>query len=257
MPDSRLSPLEHLSVNGRSIAVSYLPGADPAIIWLGGFKSDMTSTKAMALADWCQDNGRAAVRFDYSGHGVSGGNFRDGTISQWVEESLAVIEEFGGLSPVLVGSSMGGWIAMLATLSLQRKSQARKPSALVLIAPATDFTESLMWEQFSPEIRAQIIENGVWNRESQYSPEPTPVTRALIEDGRKNLLFGKAFKLGCPVHILQGMQDPDVPWQHTMKLVEHLPQDKVALTFINDGDHRLSRDEDISRLVRVVAGLSG
>ncbi len=240
-------------VDGRRIAYEFQPGSGPTIVWLGGFKSDMNSTKANALMHWGKQNNRAVLRFDYSGHGISGERFGDGTISRWLEESIEMIDTHAGNAPVLVGSSMGGWIAILATIAMQKRRLTSAPSALVLIAPAIDFTETLMWAQFSPEIREQIMEQGVWHRHSQYSDEPTPVTRGLIEDGRKHLLLGTSFRLGCRVHILQGMQDPDVPWQHTMKLVDHLPQDPVVVTLIKDGDHRLSRDEDITRLVGVVA----
>ncbi len=219
-------------------------------MWLGGYKSDMKSTKAEALMEWGQRNNRAVLRFDYSGHGLSSEKFENGTISTWLEDACSVIEAYAGTAPVLVGSSMGGWIAILAALKMKTKNI---PSALVLIAPAIDFTEELMWKAFSPEIRDQIETAGVWLRYSQYSPDPTPVTRRFIEDGRKHLLFGKSFELGCKVHILQGQKDPDVPWQHTMKLVSHLPHDEVVITIINDGDHRLSRGDDIAKLVEIVA----
>ncbi len=241
--------MEH-TVNNRQIAYEYCAGDAPAIIWLGGFKSDMSSTKAQALMDWGRAHNRAVLRFDYSGHGLSTEPFENGTISSWLEDALGMIETFGGQAPILVGSSMGGWIAMLAAKKMQKK-----PSALVLIAPATDFTEELMWKAFSPEIKDQIGTTGVWQRHSEYSDIPTPITHALIKDGRKHLLLGKSFELGCKIHILQGLKDPDVPWQHIMKLVEHLPYDSVNLTLINDGDHRLSRDEDIALLLRVVSGV--
>lgn len=230
-------------------------GRAPAIVWLGGFKSDMTSTKAAALDAWAGENGQACLRFDYSGHGVSGGDFRDGTIGQWLEESIAMIAAFAGPRPVLVGSSMGGWIALLATLRLKAAGSAHHPSGLVLIAPAVDFTEALMWAQFPQSIRQQIEETGVWLRPSEYSDEPYPVTRALIEDGRRHRLFGAPFHLGCPVHILQGGQDPDVPAAHALQLIEHLPQDQVTMTMIPDGDHRLSREADIAKLVAITAAM--
>ena len=240
-----------IDCEGRSIAVRQEPGGEPAIIWLGGFKSDMSSTKAAALTAWAQREGAASVLFDYSGHGISGGRFEDGTITNWLADSLAVIRQFGGAAPILIGSSMGGWIAILAARLLRQERSM--PSALVLIAPAVDFTETLMWQKFPPFIREMIEREGFWSRDSQYSPDPTPVTKALIEDGRKHMLLDRIFEIGCPVHILQGMKDPDVPWQHAVTLTEHLPHDTVTLTLINDGDHRLSRDEDIERLIRTVA----
>ena len=242
-----------IECNGRRLAIRALPGAVPAIVWLGGFRSDMASTKALALAAWATREGRACVLFDYSGHGISGGDFADGCISDWLEDSLAVITRFGGKDPILVGSSMGGWIAILAARRL--KGSAAMPGALVLIAPAVDFTQALMWEKFPDGLKTIIERDGVYHLPSQYADEPTPITKKLIEDGRRHLLLGGSFEIGCPVHILQGMKDPDVPWQHALTLAEHLPYDSVALTLINDGDHRLSRDEDIERLVRTVAAI--
>ena len=233
------------------------PGKGPAIVWLGGFKSDMTSTKAAALDQWAAASGHASLRFDYSGHGASGGRFEDGTIGRWLDESIAMIEAFAGERPILVGSSMGGWIALLATLRLKESGSPHRPGGLVLIAPAVDFTEALMWAQFPDEIKRQIETTGVWLRQSEYAPEPNAITRALIEDGRRHLLFGKPFHLGCPVHILQGGLDPDVPPEHALKLVEHLPQDQVTLTMIPDGNHRLSHDEDIAKLVEITAAMAG
>jgi pimeloyl-ACP methyl ester carboxylesterase len=222
----------------------------PAIVWLGGFRSDMRATKAEALAAWARREGRTFLRFDYSGHGESGGSFEDGTLSQWREDAAAVIAAFAGERPVLVGSSMGGWISLLLA---HHRQIAGGLAALVLIAPATDFTEALMWPAFPQDIRDQIMREGRWLRPSAYSPEPYPITRRLIEDGRRNLLLGGPILPGCPVHILQGMQDPDVPHQHTLRLIEHLPADGVAVTLIKDGDHRLSRDSDIALLVATVA----
>ena len=242
---------EMITCNGRRLAVRHAPGDGPAILWLGGFRSDMASTKAGALATWATSQGRASVLFDYSGHGLSGGAFEEGCISDWLEDSLAVIERFGGTAPILVGSSMGGWISILAARRL--KGSRSMPGALVLIAPAVDFTETLMWAQFPDVLKTIIERDGIYHIPSQYSDQPTPITKRLIEDGRRHLLLDSSFEIGCPVHILQGMQDPDVPWQHAVTLVEHLPYDSVALTLINDGDHRLSRDEDIERLLRAVA----
>lgn len=252
-----LQTLDVDSPQGKiGIAVRVRTGRSPAIVWLGGFMSDMTSTKAAALDRWAEETGHASVRFDYSGHGISGGRFEEGTIGGWLDQSLQVIERFAGPAPVLVGSSMGGWIALLATLRLAARQSTHAPSGLVLIAPAVDFTERLMWAQFSDAIRDDIMTKGVWHRPSQYSDTPYPITRALIEDGRAHLLFGKPFTTGCPVHILQGGQDPDVPQAHALKLVEHLPHDTVRVTLIPDGDHRLARDEDIAKLVAITAAMA-
>jgi alpha-beta hydrolase superfamily lysophospholipase len=238
----------------RSIAVRQQAGAAPGLFWLGGYKSDMAGTKAVALADWAVRSGRACVRFDYSGHGSSGGAFTDGTIGRWLAEALIVFETFCRGPQVVIGSSMGGWLALLLAQALRsRKEPAPATLAgLVLIAPAVDFTEELMWKRFTPEIKRELTETGVWARPSQYSPEPYLVTAQLIEEGRNHLLLGRMIETGCPVRILQGVQDPDVPWQHAKALVARFACDDVVLTLIKDGDHRLSRPEDIERMLRAV-----
>jgi pimeloyl-ACP methyl ester carboxylesterase len=238
----------------RRIAVRLREGAAPGVFWLGGFKSDMQGTKAVALDAWAAKAGRACTRFDYSGHGESGGAFTDGTIGRWLEESVAVFERFARGPQVLVGSSMGGWIALLLARELRQRAVAgSKLAGMVLIAPAADFTEELMWKKFSPEVKRQIEATGSWQRPSDYSPEPYVITRDLIEDGRKHLLLGGLIETGCPVRILQGVQDPDVPWQHAVELTARFAQDDVVLTLVKDGDHRLSRPEDIERLIAAVA----
>jgi len=237
----------------RRIAVRIREGAAPGLLWLGGFKSDMKGTKAAALDGWAGQQGRACIRFDYSGHGESGGDFADGTIGRWLEESAAVFERFAKGPQVLVGSSMGGWIALLLARELKARKTAGSVAGLVLIAPAADFTEELMWKKFSPEVKRQIETEGVWQRPSQYSEGPYPITRGLIEEGRKHLLLGGLIETGCPVRILQGVKDPDVPWQHTVELSSRLARDDVVLTLVKDGDHRLSRPEDIERLIAAVA----
>ena len=228
----------------------------PGVIWLGGFKSDMTSTKAERIDRWALAHGRGFLRFDYSGHGESGGRFEDGTISGWLEDSLTIIRTLSRGPQILVGSSMGGWISLLAARALAQRGEAARLAGLVLIAPAVDFTEALMWKNLSAAARRDIEDKGVWLRHSDYSPDPYPITRRLIEDGRAHLLFSQSIRSHCPVHILQGMQDPDVPWSHAMQLVEHLAGDPVAVTLIKDGDHRLSREEDIARLIAAVEAIA-
>jgi pimeloyl-ACP methyl ester carboxylesterase len=228
----------------------------PGLVWLGGFKSDMQSTKAARLDDWAAENGRTFVRFDYSGHGESGGTFEAATISQWLEDSLAVLSAMTDGPLILVGSSMGGWIALLVARALAQAQQAGRLAGMVLIAPAVDFTEALILSRLPQEALQALRSSGVWLRPSPYSPEPYPITRALIEDGRRHLLLGSTIHSHCPVHILQGMQDEDVPWQHAITLVEHLASDPVTLTLVKDGDHRLSREEDIARLIAAVAAIA-
>ena len=237
----------------RRIAVRARAGGSAGLFWLGGFKSDMQGTKAIALDAWANEQNRACVRFDYSGHGESGGDFIDGTIGRWLEESVAVFEQFCTGPQVVIGSSMGGWIALLLAREMARRQATRASLAgLVLIAPAPDFTEELMWKGFSPKARQEIETRGVWLRASEYG-EPYPITRNLIEEGRQHLLLGSAIEVGCPVRILQGAQDPDVPWRHAFALAHRLPADDVVLTVIQDGDHRLSRPQDIARIIAAVA----
>lgn len=240
----------------RSIAVLVRAGTGPTVVWLGGFMSDMRSTKVEALDAWALRTGRAFVRFDYTGHGESGGAFEESTVSHWLEDALTVLAAFAPERPVLVGSSMGGWIALLAARQLAQTSPGSAPAGLVLIAPAVDFTERLMWDRFPEDIRRTVEETGVYHHPSPYSETAYPITRALIEDGRRHLLFGEPVAAGCPVHVLQGMRDPDVPWSHALKLVEHLPGDSVSLTLIKDGDHRLSRPEDLERLIAAVEAIA-
>jgi pimeloyl-ACP methyl ester carboxylesterase len=241
-------------IAARRIAVRTREGAAPGLFWLGGFKSDMKGTKAQALHLWARDHGRAMTRFDYSGHGESEGDFIDGTVGRWLEESMAVFDACCRGPQVVIGSSMGGWLALLLARELARRAQADPSLAsLVLIAPAVDFTEELMWKRFPPEIKREIEQAGVWARPSQYSDQPYLITRGLIEEGRSHLLLDNMIETGCPVRILQGVQDPDVPWQHAVELSSRFAQDDVVLTLVKDGDHRLSRPEDIERLIAAVA----
>jgi len=256
MEDNRLRFLEiGEGSERRPIAVREHSGAGPGLFWLSGYKSDMKGTKAAALARWAENAGRAIVRFDYSGHGESGGVFTEGTIGRWLADALAVFEACCRGPQILIGSSMGGWLALLMVRALRQRQQIGPASVagLVLIAPAVDFTEALMWKRFPPAIKRELEETGVWARPSDYSPEPYLVTRQLIEEGRNHLLLGGMIETGCPVRILQGVEDPDVPWRHAVELVSRLASDDVVLTLVKDGDHRLSRPEDIERLIRAVA----
>ncbi|GEO97730.1 alpha/beta hydrolase [Methylobacterium haplocladii] len=252
-------PVQTISVGNdaqrRDIAVRVRSGKGRPIVWLGGFRSDMRATKALALDAWALQHGRPLVRFDYTGHGVSGGRFADAVISNWVEDALAVLERFADDRPVLVGSSMGGWVTCLAVRKRLAEGRA-SPAGIVLIAPALDFTHDLMWEAFPAEVRTEIERNGVWYRKTDYAPEPDPISLALIEDGRRNRLLTGPLDLRCPVHILQGMNDPDVPYAHALKTVERLPAAGTLLTLIKDGDHRLSRPQDIDLILRSVAAIA-
>lgn len=250
------APLPHFITVGddeRRIAIRVTKGTGdrPGVLWCGGFLSDMRGTKAEELAAWGGATGRHVVRFDYSGHGESEGAFEDGTISRWAEEARAVFERETSGPQIVVGSSMGGWIGLLLARELVRQGQAQRLAGLVLIAPAPDFTEELMWKAMPEEVRAAILNDGKWLRPSQYGSGQV-ITRDLIEDGRNNLVLGAPFSVGCPVRILQGVADPDVPWQHALRLVTCLAEDDVVITLIKDGDHRLSRPEDIARILAAV-----
>jgi pimeloyl-ACP methyl ester carboxylesterase len=258
--------LKFLSVgagpDARNIAVRAREGAAPGLLWLGGFKSDMKGTKAAALDSWAASHRRGFVRFDYSGHGESSGDFAHGTIGRWLEESLAVFTQICRGPQILVGSSMGGWMALLLVRELRRRiamnespASASLPATvagLVLIAPAVDFTEELMWKRFPPDIKRAIEQTGGWERPSLYGDEPYLITKGLIEEGRNHLLLGDMIETGCPVRILQGVQDPDVPWNHAMELVSRFARDDVVMTLVKDGDHRLSRPEDLERLIAAI-----
>ena len=228
----------------------------PGLVWLGGFASDMEGTKAACLDQWAKDRGRAFLRFDYSGHGASGGGFEDACIGDWLEQSLAVFLRSTRGPQIVIGTSMGGWIALLLARRLAESGEERRLAGLILLAPAVDFTDELMWAGFDDATRREIEEKGVWMRASQYSPQPTPITRRLIEEARNHMLFGGTIRAHAPVHILQGMADPDVPWRHALKLVEHLHADPVTLTLIADGDHRLSREQDLAQLVAAAERMS-
>ena len=256
MDDNGLKFLEiGAGTERRSIAVRDRAGAAPGLFWLSGYKSDMKGTKAAALAHWAEQAGRACIRFDYSGHGESGGDFSDGTIGRWLADALAVFDACCRDPQILVGSSMGGWLALLMVRALRARRQAGPASVagLVLVAPAVDFTEELMWKRFTPAIKRELEEKGFWARPSEYSAEPYLVTRQLIQEGRNHLLLAVMIETGCPVRILQGVEDSDVPWRHAVELVSRLASDDVVLTLVKDGDHRLSRPEDIERLIRAVA----
>ncbi len=237
--------------DGVALAWARLAGDGPTVVFLSGFASDMSGGKATALASACAAAGRAMLRFDYSGHGASGGRFADGTIGVWLGDALAAIDRLTEGPLVLVGSSMGGWIALLAALA-----RPGRVAALVGLAAAPDFTEALMWEAMAPPERAALLRDGFFDAPSQYGP-PTRITRALIEDGRRHLLLGAPIPLDVPVRLLHGQRDPDVPWETSLRLAERLATPDVQVTLIKDGDHRLSRPADLDLLCRTVLTLGG
>lgn len=227
----------------------------PVLVWLGGYRSDMTGTKAVELDRFAAENGLGCIRLDYSGHGASGGDFNRGTISRWLEETLAVLRHKTARRIILIGSSMGGWIALRAIDELRRSKEGPHVAGLLLIAPAPDFTADLIEPNLSEMEKASLIEHGYFEEPSEYSSEPNIFTRALIEDGRDNLVLKGIIETGCPVHILQGMKDDDVPYNHALKLLNHLPADDVVLSLVRDGDHRLSRPQDIERMLAAARSL--
>ncbi|MFZ2100735.1 MAG: alpha/beta hydrolase [Oricola sp.] len=245
-----------LAVDGTDIAVRHRPGGNPGLVWLGGYRSDMLGTKAETLDALAGGLGLAYTRHDYSGHGESGGDFAEGTISKWLKQSIAVFERFTTGPQILVGSSMGGWIALRMVQELNRGRPGDRIAGLVLLAPAPDFTHELMEPQLTDQHRLDLTEKGYMEEASEYSPEPNIYTRALFEDGEKNRVMTAPLDTFCPVHILQGMADPDVPWTHAQKLMEFLPKDDVTLTLVKDGDHRLSRPQDLDLLKRTVSAMA-
>ncbi|MCP4315755.1 MAG: alpha/beta hydrolase [Hyphomicrobiales bacterium] len=249
-----------MGADARMIAVCHRAATaknGPGLIWLGGYRSDMDGTKAVELDRYAGENGLACTRFDYSGHGQSGGDFTKGTISRWLEESLAVFDRFTDGPIILVGSSMGGWIAIRMLQELKKNGQADRICGLLLLAPAPDFTSELHEPLLTDAQKQDLETKGFYEEETPYGPDPNVFTRALFEDGRKNRVMTGMIETGCPVHILQGMADPDVPFAHALRLVEHLPADDVVLTLVRDGDHRLSRPQDIDLLLNSVGRMVG
>lgn len=235
--------------NGTEVAWIRLAGASPTVVFLPGFRSDMTGDKATALAAFCAERGIAMLRFDYAGHGASTGDFLDGTIGAWAADALAAIDTLTDGPLVLVGSSMGGWLALLAAIA-----RPDRVAALIGIAAAPDFTQRLMWDAMAPSERATLERDGVLYVPSQYG-DPTPITRALIEDGANHLVLGGPIGLQCPVRLLHGQADPDVPWELALRIAERVETPDVQVILVKDGDHRLSRPADLMLLCRTVAAL--
>jgi pimeloyl-ACP methyl ester carboxylesterase len=237
--------------DGNVVAYATCDGRAPTIVFLGGFRSDMTGTKALALESWARKSGHAYLRFDYLGHGQSSGRFEDGTIGRWLDDSLGVLDALTVGKLVLVGSSMGGWLSLLAA-----RARPERLAGLVLIAAAPDFTERMLLAGLSAEDRVRLERDGRLERPSQYSPEPSVFTWKLIEEGRNHLLLDKPLALSCPVRLLHGQSDPDVPWEYSLQIARHLEAPEVITTFIKGGDHRLSTPADLARLVATVEELA-
>lgn len=246
-------PSDYLvSQTGQRLAYRHSAGSSGAdFVWLSGFNSDMAGTKVLALEAWAKDAGHGFTAFDYSGHGESDGAFQDGTISQWHLDTLAVLDGVTQGPQILVGSSMGGWMALLAALA-----RPQRVAGLILIAPAPDFTSKLMWPNLPPEAQKEIRETGLTLLPSDYG-DPVPITRDLIESGRNHEILDAPIRFDGPVRILQGMDDPDVPWTHAQRLVETMTSPDLVFTLVKDGDHRLSRDQDIARLIATCSELAG
>ncbi|MBX3570647.1 MAG: alpha/beta hydrolase [Rhizobiaceae bacterium] len=239
---------------GVAIAYRRRAGKAPGVVWLGGYRSDMKGTKAQALDAWALRSGHAVLRHDYSGHGESGGAFADGTISLWLAQSLAAFGRLTDGPQILVGSSMGAWIALRMAQELAKAGTARV-AGLLLLAPAPDFTADLIEPALTADQTAALTRDGFFATPSEYSGEPSIFTRALLEDGRANRVLTGPIDTFCPVHIIQGMRDPDVPHGHALKLTSLLPADDVTLSLVPDGDHRLSRPQDIAMMLGALDGL--
>lgn len=250
-----------ITVSGRRIATlstSARDAAPPGFMWLPGLKSEMTSTKASALAGWCAEQGHDCTRFDYSGHGRSSGRFEDGTIGAWLKEAAAVFDRLTHGPQVLVGSSTGGYIALLLLRDLLRRDaeKARRIRGLVLIAPAWDLTTRLMWDRFGPAARKAVETDGVYMRPSSYGDGPYAITRTFLEEGRRHLIAPDGFDPGRPVVVLHGLLDEDVPWEHTLELESILQGGHVTVHAVPEGDHRLSTPQDLALLFRVCSELA-
>lgn len=229
--------------SGEQIAYHKLKGESPGVIFLGGFRSNMNGTKATALHEHCRRTGRAFLRFDYQGHGQSSGEFTDGSIGQWSKDAIAALDQLTEGPQILIGSSMGGWIMLLVALA-----RPQRVAGLIGVAAAPDFTEDLMWNRYGAEVRETLLEDGIYYEPSAYDDEPYPITLKLIEDGRTHLLLDRMIAIHCPVRLFHGMRDPDVPWMTAPQLTSKLLSDDIKVMLIKDGDHTLSREQDLARL---------
>lgn len=252
-------PLNKLTIvnqeSPRELAVLAREGGSPGLFWLGGYNSDMAGQKAQAVDAFGHDNGLAVTRFDYTAHGRSSGDFMQACISTWLEDAIAVFENYAVGPLILIGSSMGGWLAMLLNRHLTKSGKGNLIKAMLLIAPAVDMTKELVPQRFSDQQLAKMKSDGHIEVPSAYSEEPYIYTQKLLDDGEPHLLFGAPLETGCPVHILQSQQDPDVPPEHAQRLLQHLMLDEATLTLVPDGDHRLSRPQDLELMASILNSL--
>ena len=237
----------HTTALGHRIAYQHQPGSAPGVVFCCGFRSDMESTKATALAEWCAGQGIAFTRFDYFAHGKSDGDFKEFTIGGAIAGALEVLDHVAVGDQILVGSSMGGWIALHA--ALERKHQV---VGFVGVAAAPDFTERLMFARMTPEQRQEMEENGLIWAHSDYFNNDYPITKHFIHEARNHLLLDDVIALEKPVHLIHGQEDTDVPWETSLNLAEKLMSTEVTITFIKDGDHRLNRPNDLAWLMEAV-----
>ena len=244
--------MDYVDYQGRRLAYCKLDGKGPTVVFFPGFMSDMEGAKALALEALCRERGQAYVRFDYSGHGKSSGDFSDGTIGAWADDGMAIMDQVTDGPLILVGSSMGGWIGLLCALA--RKDRVR---GYVGLAAAPDFTRDLCWNRYSDEVKAILKRDGVYYEACDYGDDPYPMTLNLLQEGDNHLLLDGEIDLTCPVRLIQGMRDPDVPPVTAQRISDALASEDVVITYVKNGDHRLSTDADLKRLCRVVKEISG
>ncbi len=251
MSESIAQSVRYLTTRtGGRLAYHYSSGAEPTVVFLGGYASDMTGSKALYLETYCRARGQAFLRLDYGGHGLSSGDFLQGTIGSWADDALTVIDAATAGRIVLVGSSMGGWIMLLVALGMPDRIHG-----LVGIAAAPDFTEDLMWAELDPEQQTTLRESGELHLPSEYVDDPYPITWRLIEEGRGHLLLRGPLEIECPVRLIHGLVDPDVPWQTSLTLAERLISTDVTVTLIKGGGHRLSEPEELKVIAAKLAEL--
>ncbi len=250
--DAKATTAPEILASGSGVSIAYhrIRGKSPGVVFMGGFMSDMTGGKALALEAFCRTRGQAFLRFDYRGHGASSGRFEEGTIGLWAEDALAAFDRLTEEPQIIVGSSMGGWIALLTALK-----RPERVAGLVGIAAAPDFTEDLIWAALNPDKRDKLARDGVLHEPSEYGEQPYAITHRLIQDGRQHLLLRGPIPLACPVRLLHGMLDPDVPWQRSLRLADKLASADTRVVLVKDGDHRLSRDQDLALLRQTVEEL--